>query len=946
MRRTTYSLCLGLAILCLVIPISSYAGNTLVLHGTVTGTDGTPINGLQVTATNLTKNLTQLGVTGDSGPGTYGIILIDFFTSVADLNDQISITVEQDGKMVAKRMYIITQTDLGRSRAEINIQLKPPPSLTKINPDKGVLTGGETVQIVGNNFQQDVIVTLGGTQAVNVVFNSSTQLTITTPNGTVGPADVVVTNPDGQSITLQGGFTFIHLAPVITSITPDTDTISGGASVTLNGENFQNGATLTFGSRDATDVVVLSTTEISAKVPQGEAGTVEVTIKNPDGQSITLQEGFTFTYLAPAITSITPDTDTILGGASVTLNGENFQNGVTLTFGSRDATDVVVLSTTEISAKVPQGEAGTVEVTIKNPDGQSATLQEGFTFTHLAPVITSITPDTDTILGGASVTLNGENFQNGATLTFGSRDATDVVVLSTTEISAKVPQGEAGTVKVTIKNPDGQSATLQEGFTFTHLAPVITSITPDTDTILGGASVTLNGENFQNGATLTFGGRDATDVVVLSTTEISAKVPQGEAGTVEVTIKNPDGQSATLQEGFTFTHLAPVITSITPDTDTILGGASVTLNGENFQNGATLTFGGRDATDVVVLSTTEISAKVPQGEAGIAEVTIKNPDGQSITLQEGFTFTHLAPVVTSITPDSGSISGGAPVILNGGNFQPGVTVTFGSRDAIDVVVLSSTEISAKVPSGEAGTVEVTIKNPDGQFVVIPFTYIAFPTWDVNQDGRVNILDLVIVASQFGQNEDGLTGDVNDDKTVNILDLVIVASHFGETTTLAAPSRIVAHRQTTGNMLTRTSLQAPHASLRMRMALTELEHLADTNPDIRFVADLLREWLINTGEIPTKNKLLRNYPNPFNPETWIPYQLAQSTTVSISIYNIIGQRVRQLEVGHRHAGNYINRSEAAYWDGRNDSGERVTSGVYFYVLQAGHFAQTQKMIILK
>ena len=98
--------------------------------------------------------------------------------------------------------------------------------------------------------------------------------------------------------------------------------------------------------------------------------------------------------------------------------------------------------------------------------------------------------------------------------------------------------------------------------------------------------------------------------------------------------------------------------------------------------------------------------------------------------------------------------------------------------------------------------------------------------------------------------------------------------------------------------------------------------------------------------PERTALLANYPNPFNPETWIPYELANAAEVSVSIYNTQGHLVRQLDVGHQDVGLYRSRSRAAYWDGRNAFGERVASGVYFYVLTAGDFAATRKMLILK
>ena len=98
--------------------------------------------------------------------------------------------------------------------------------------------------------------------------------------------------------------------------------------------------------------------------------------------------------------------------------------------------------------------------------------------------------------------------------------------------------------------------------------------------------------------------------------------------------------------------------------------------------------------------------------------------------------------------------------------------------------------------------------------------------------------------------------------------------------------------------------------------------------------------------PDATVLLANYPNPFNPETWIPYQLTTAAEVSITIYDIRGSSVRRLDLGHQAAGYYTNRSRAAYWDGRNSVGEPVASGVYFYTLTAGEFTATRKLLIPK
>ena len=108
----------------------------------------------------------------------------------------------------------------------------------------------------------------------------------------------------------------------------------------------------------------------------------------------------------------------------------------------------------------------------------------------------------------------------------------------------------------------------------------------------------------------------------------------------------------------------------------------------------------------------------------------------------------------------------------------------------------------------------------------------------------------------------------------------------------------------------------------------------------------RELTVTLRPLAKVTQLLQNYPNPFNPETWIPYQLNQASEVSLSVYSSEGKLVREIDLGLKPAGNYQKTERAIYWDGRNASGESVSSGVYFYRLQAGDYSQTRKMVILK
>ena len=203
------------------------------------------------------------------------------------------------------------------------------------------------------------------------------------------------------------------------------------------------------------------------------------------------------------------------------------------------------------------------------------------------------------------------------------------------------------------------------------------------------------------------------------------------------------------------------------------------------------------------------------------------------------------------------------------------------------------------------------------------------TGDVNRDGVVNILDLISVAQQLGKRlSSDSPEDINGDGIVNIFDLTLVAQGIGKATA-AAPA------VATGNIDAATieawiaeARLANDGSIAFRQGIANLQNL---------LASLI---------VPQETALHANYPNPFNPETWIPYQLAAPAEVTLTMYDMHGGVVRRLEMGHQAAGMYQSRSHALYWDGRNERGESVASGLYFYTLRAGDFTGTRKMLIRK
>ena len=200
--------------------------------------------------------------------------------------------------------------------------------------------------------------------------------------------------------------------------------------------------------------------------------------------------------------------------------------------------------------------------------------------------------------------------------------------------------------------------------------------------------------------------------------------------------------------------------------------------------------------------------------------------------------------------------------------------------------------------------------------------------DVNNDGVVNVLDLVLIAASLGQPGQS-NADVNGDGIVNILDLVLAAGMFEGAA--AAPA---AQRQAPATL----------TAIEVQGWLTDARALEVRDPIMKRGVVVLEQLLVSLT--PKETELLANYPNPFNPETWIPYRLATDADVQLTIYDALGTVVRQFDLGHRQLGYYTDRTKAVYWDGRNESGEQVASGIYFYQLRAGDYSTTRKMLILK
>jgi IPT/TIG domain len=254
----------------------------------------------------------------------------------------------------------------------------------------------------------------------------------------------------------------------------------------------------------------------------------------------------------------------------------------------------------------------------------------------------------------------------------------------------------------------------------------INSVGPSSGPEAGGTSVTISGTGFTQSPSVAFGGVAASSVSVVSSTQLRAVTPAHSSGTVSVTVReSPHNQSTTLAGGFTYATPSSSISisNVSPSQGPTIGGTVVTVAGKGFQAGAAVAFGSAHSTAVTVSSSTQINAMSPPGSSGTVAITVTDPDAQSALLPSAFTYSS-GPSVTSISPNTGSVTGGTTVTILGSGFQSGARVTFGGFAATSVTLVSSTQIRAVSPSSPPGTVTIAVTNSDSQSGTIDsaFTY--------------------------------------------------------------------------------------------------------------------------------------------------------------------------------------------------------------------------------
>jgi large repetitive protein len=607
---------------------------------------------------------------------------------------------------------------------QFKYQTPSAPSVTRIFPATGSVAGGTSVEIFGSGLQ-DSTVYFGPTIAQNWTCTDVLCTAAAPPSASLDTVDIRVSNPAGSS-ALSAADRFSYQPsppppppPTVTGVSPASGGSNGGDQVTITGSGFTGTTAVDFGGIAAASFAVVDDSHIMATTPIGR-GTIDVTVYNAAGASpVTSADNFNFVVTAPVVTGVAPRTGPTTGGTTITVTGENLNNGLVL-FGAGGADLNATCTPTRCRATTPPAAAGVVHVEVSTLSGQSAPVAaDQFTYvTAPRPTITGIEPDRGTTAGGTDVVIFGTNLA-GASVKIGGQTAPDNSSngCSNAACSVTSPPGTAGKAPVVVTRADGSSSAPG---TFTYVrpgAPSITAIEPNSGLLDGIEEVDVIGQNLVGGQVYFGTVEDLYEPSACSQTECLVRPPSGaKPGTVDVSVRTVAGATApTPADGYTY--LLPTITKVSPSSGWTIGGTPVTITGTSLSGGS-VSFGNSAAPGFACTDTTCTGTAPAVSSPGQVDVrvTVSNGTGfgeSPLTAADHFTYRALpVPAVTAVSPSSGTDQGGDQIVVTG-TYLDGGTVRLGSSTA-RTTSCTDTQCTAITPySSTDGPVDVTVTTSAG-----------------------------------------------------------------------------------------------------------------------------------------------------------------------------------------------------------------------------------------
>ena len=928
-----------------------------------------PILSAIIPAIGSTEGGTEITLTGENFVSGATVRIGEENATVFDVYETV-ITAKTPPHTLGKKPVIVTNPDGKTSEEEISFEYIIPIRVFNIDPDDGSTKGGTNITLTGQGFLDGATVTIGGKDA-KVTSVSEKEITVITQANTAGRKKVTVTNPDGNSSEENIFFEYIG-GPEIFRVFPISGSKEGGTEITLTGERFSSKATVTVGGKEVTDVEIVSQSKITAKTPKDDTGVKDVVVTNPYWEPAILEGSF----YVPNLT-LNPSEGHI--GDDIEVHGENYPKSANVGQLKLDGAPAVAVNPVgdgEVirpNDEINTSKTGSFTVDVSIPEGEGGLIlvevDTASVYFTIKPKI-SISPEEGA--AGTKISLEGNGFVAGekVNINFGATEniATgDADGDGNLQIQFEADQQTPSTLDVVARGvfSDYDAKALFE-FSKIH----ILTISPASASIEGGTEVTITGKGFVSGATVTVGGKEAKVLYVNQQgTEIAADTPVISIRELldlsepkDVTVTNPDGQSDTLKEVFNYYLL--YLLSLARDWNLIaFPGDVIELSPDGFF--------GADITQIQ-----DASEKKPDSfEFGEGYWVWAIQDTQrevKIIPKEQYTRGVVAHSWNLI----GSVYGGAPI-------PTGVTQLYSwnaKQKQYDVATLlePSKGYWALVPFGDT---EITVK-----------TEVPPPPAPTTPSDILPSFQLPLLVSGGHKTTTRLTIGVHPDAKSgwdSRFDVALPPLSPGGKLPRAALlldgdvplrlSRKILPIPKSGGAEFLLQVENPEGDAVLSwdakkihddwsLSLIDQTRQIDMRQQSKYSLPKGKREIVlvlkqrSKQPLPKSDALLQNYPNPFNPETWIPYQLADSAQILLIIYDVRGRIVRKFNIGQKAAGFYVDREKAAHWDGRNNLGERVSSGIYFYRLKvgpvsvgtnsaipsigAGKFNAMRKMVILK
>ena len=535
---------------------------------------------------------------------------------------------------------------------------------------------------------------------------------------------------------------YVGARPDLTSVSPSAGSTAGGQTVVLTGVRLDHVNRVRFGANDALAFTIDSASHITATVPPGAAGLVDIIL---DSSLFSVPIADAYTYLdgvLPGVDSLSPAAGPVAGGTTVTITGVNFTDATAVAFDGDAAASFTVDSDTRITAVSPPRAAGPARVQVTTPAGASL-LNLGSQFSYVQrPTLSNVSPSSGSTAGGTAVTLRGSNMDTATGVVFGDVPAASFQVIGD-EVRAVSPPHAAEQVFVQVITPGGISSTSGPGvrrFTFVASQPSITALSPASAG--AGATVTITGTGFTAATAVTFGGVAATSFTVDSDTQVTAVVPAG-SGTAEVQVTTAGGASDTAgaADDFTYVNMPQIsiadVSANEGDSGYTTVPIIITLSEPAPEGGVSFGLRTSDGTatvaDMDYVGAEAAGMTIPAGQSSIQLTVTFVGDTKSEPDEHFFVDLYAVsgaviadgqaqitilnddaplPVITSLSRSAGPMSGGASVVITGTNLGGATAVHFGAAPAWGFTVNSDTQITATSPSG-SGLVDIRVTTDTG-----------------------------------------------------------------------------------------------------------------------------------------------------------------------------------------------------------------------------------------